>query len=979
MNTFSRPTLPQALATIVMLLICAHDATSQMVEPRKHDYSRMARPWLSEKFQAEREKRDWDRYVLGGPINHDNGIFLNRNAIVETSAQTFPQNESSIAISPIDPKYLIASAVDSRVGAWVYFSRDGGVTWENQSFGVVRQNWQSGNDPSVGFDHEGNPYVMYGAFPQPFTGESGVYIARSFDTGRTWQPHIVVIEHTGAMTADSAFEDKYYIEIDRSASSPYRGWMYTPWKRVTDRDSATQIVFTRSIDGGTTWTTPIGIGPRKSGTSRHITFGQSFPLVRTGPNGEIYGVWNDGPARSIGFVKSIDGGDTWTEPRYPVTGYEYLGTDRYFTEVLTVIDTIDRGEPTERYDTTQVTDTVNQYHVLKNTFRAETYPTMAVDMSQGERRGWIYLCWSANRNPDIYEIHSSDGGETWSAPKIIQSETRNDQWWPWISIDETNGDIGVMYSDSRNDPDNILIDTYVSYSSDGGATWIDRKATDAMSDFRDNPFIDQVFAGDYSGNAFHDGKIYPSFLDTRNDNDVYIALVDIRKPLPVENLRVGTRLDDLTEARLSWTNPPLETAFGLPIDDYTLVIEKNGQLLTTLPSGSTSRIDPGIPNGSTVTYTVRVVVDGDTSVARTVEFESGGARLPGTPEIVTFAPFQEQLDLTVKLPSTRADSVTPLTNLAGFRLYRDGVAVRTITAESGDTATLETVNDNPPRGYYEYAVATIDSDGNESAKTSPVVIYVGGLEEYDLRFEQETPLLTSGRWDRTDAIASEGTWSLTDSPTGGYTSRASTSAQLYPVATGYNVITFDQIVVVKPDDSALVEYSIDSGRTWIIGQHFTQSNSDSWADGTADPGDWQTHMVIVDEPTDMVIFRFRLASGIFNNADGWYIDNVTVGVFIDAVEEEDHSDLAISVVPNPLSRAGAINVNLTTPERLEIRLYDVIGREIAMPWSGQRMYEAGRHPLPLRVETLTPGSYIWTAVSAEGMRTGRFIVGPQSR
>jgi hypothetical protein len=84
-------------------------------------------------------------------------------------------------------------------------------------------------------------------------------------------------------------------------------------------------------------------------------------------------------------------------------------------------------------------------------------------------------------------------------------------------------------------------------------------------------------------------------------------------------------------------------------------------------------------------------------------------------------------------------------------------------------------------------------------------------------------------------------------------------------------------------------------------------------------------------------------------------------------------------VPNPLTRAGSLNVDLSKPELLEMRLFDLVGREIAMSWSGQRMYEAGRHQLPLRVELLLPGSYIWTVGTSEGTRSGRFVVGPQSR
>ena len=946
-------------ASILLLMILTPE--SSRLTAQGFDYTRMARPELGENHKIDREKMDWQRYVLAGPISTQSGLFLNSNTIAESDVNPAPQNESSIAISPIDPDFLIASAVDSRPGAWVYISRDGGASWENISLGVVNDVWQSGNDPSVGFDHMGNAYVMYGAFPRPFTGESGVYIAKSTDQGMSWTPHIRVIEHKGAMTPDSAFEDKYYIEIDRSPSSPYHGWMYTPWKRVTDRDSATEIVFTRSTDGGMTWSTPVGVSPRKPGTSTHITFGQSFPLVKTGADGEIYAVWNDGPARSIGFARSTDGGETWTDPTYPVSGYEYLGTERHITDA--------NGDTTEKY------------HVLKGTFRAETYPTIAVDYSNSPRRGWIYLCWSAGETPDIFFTRSSDQGETWTEPKVIQSEAFGDQWWPWISVDETNGDIGVMYSDSRDDPANIFINTYVSYSSDGGETWIDRKSTDAVSDFRDNPFVNQVFAGDYSGNAFRDGKIYPSFLDTRDDNDVYTAVVDIRKPWPVENFRVGSRLEELTEARLSWRNPPMETVFGLPIDDYTLLLERDGQFLAELPSGTTEYVQGGLTLNQEYAYSIRVVVDNDTSTSRDVEFRSGGAKLPGSPTVASVNQYRPTASIFLEIPTTRADSVTPYTNLSLLRIYRDGTLLREENLTAADTGQLIKVDDTPSdRGYYRYTFTTVDASQppNESPLSDTVVLYAGTVDPYMVNLDDRpSRFLNTGTWSETTEIAFSGSTSLTDSPDGNYRGRQDYSTIFYPVLARSGedwTVSFDHICIVLNGDSALLEVSRDTGTTWQGIAEFGIDDYAGWEDRQADPGDWQrvgetyTH----DGSERLLLFRLRMVTSSLSHADGWYVDDLEVNRLPSSVKEEDGSDVSAVIHPNPTRGNALLTFRLERPSELTFSLYDELGREVG--GEDRRPYEAGVHTLAITMDGLAPGTYFWRLRSSGGQRQGRLVL-----
>lgn len=921
------------------------------MEEARPDHGERARPMLKKEHLL---KRDMLPVVQNVPISTEFGLFLNRNTIVETTGAA--QNESSIAINHLSPNVLIASAVDGR-GALAYISTDGGLTWRNHNFGPIHPNWVSGNDPSVAFDHRGHGYVMYGGFPRTQgapTGESGVYVAKTTDNGQTWQPHIVVIEHIGTMTLDSAFEDKYYIETDNSETSPYRGNLYTPWKRVIDRDSSTQIVFTRSTDGGLTWATPIPISPRKSGSSLDTTFGQSFPISTTGPDGAVYVCWNDGPIRSIGFAKSTDGGATFSAPRYIVQGYATLGTPRK--------------------------SGTSVYHVLKGTFRAETYPTLMADNSPSSRRGWLYLAWAAGQNPDVFFSRSTDGGETWSAPKVIHSTPINDQWWPWLSVDETNGDIAIMYSDSRNDPENIFIDAYVSYSSDGGDTWIDRRVTDIMSDFRDNPFTDNIFAGDYSGNAFHAGKIYPSFLDTREDNDVFTSLVDLRKPYPVENLAVRGKFGSPGEATLTWKNPPMETTFGLPITSYSLQVMRGTTQLAVLPAGTTSYPDQGLTENVTYEYSVRVLVDQDSSVARNVTFNYNLTRPPAAPDIITAIDHRQDIELQVQLPGVRADQTTPLENLKAYRLYRDGEMIREGALNIADTGKIIPINDSPAeRGYYRYWIALVDAENpaNVSPFSDTVILYAGSLTPYTENMDATSPrFLREGRWDLTNTISLSAPNSLTDSPTGNYLANRNTYTQIFPVKiTTPMALRFAHIAIVAPGDSAIVEVSYNKGASWWKLRDYNINSHPAWVDRTADPGDWRQEDITLPMPGpgtgDTVVARFRLFTSAVTNIDGWYIDDISFGgpAAVDRVEAGSFNSWAY---PNPTRSAAIIEYRIPRPADVSVRVIDVMGREVRRLLDAR--LDAGSHSVTFDGSSLPNGVYTYEITAGPLVERGQIVL-----
>lgn len=931
----------RALFPFLLLLIVVGTAFAQEHEDADRiDNARRARPALDPDF---REREDDRSFLMSVPLAGSPALFFNRDMILDDSAgQGEPQNESSIAINPKNPNVIISSAVDYRPGLHVYISTDGGKSWSNKALGLVHPGWQTGNDPSVGFDANGTCFVVYGGFPDGNnTGESGVYIAKSTDNGATWTPHVPVIEHVGTMTSDSAFEDKYYIQIDNSTSSPYKGMMYIPWKRVINADSSTQIVISRSTDGGATWGAPVPVSPRKSGTSTDTTFGQSFPLSTTGPDGTVYVVWNDGPSRSIGFAKSTDGGKTFSAPTFAVRNYPTLGTPRKVGSDV--------------------------YHVLKGTFRAESYPTLMADNSNSTRRGWLYLAWAAGKSPNIYFVRSSDGGATWSPWSTISTDTTNDQWWPWLSVDQTNGDIAVMYADSRNDPSNIKIDNYLSYSRDGGSTWVDRCATDTMSDYRDNPFANHIFAGDYSGNAFYNGRIYPSFLDTRKagDNDVYTVLINLRQPYPVDNLAVRGYANQPEKATLTWDLPSVltESVFGYPVTGYTITVERDGVPITSLPAGSTTFSEDGLVLGQNYLYSVVVVSAGDTSAPRSVTFEPFR---PAPPQITGIGDFSLQVAVTVKISTFRSDKVTPLTNLHGYRIYRDSVLIHEETLTASDTGRTLTFVDTPPeRGYYRYYAAVIDTSHpvNESVWSLVATAYAGGFTPYTMNFDAGMPrLLAAGTWGLTSSIALSEPSSLTDSPAGLYLPSRNDSVLFFPVAmTGPVELSFAHIAIVHPTDSAVVEVSYDRRKSWTKLASFNFNTDQSWKDTVANPGDWKRERFVLNHPTpgpdSYGVLRFRLKTSSTANADGWYIDDVQFGEPAAVEAEPGRSVAHARVRPNPFNAAAIIDYDLARRAQVHLVVVDQLGRVVATLVDG--MEEGGPHAATFDGSDLPEGAYFY--------------------
>jgi len=120
---------------------------------------------------------------------------------------------------------------------------------------------------------------------------------------------------------------------------------------------------------------------------------------------------------------------------------------------------------------------------------------------------------------DISYTKSLDYGRSW-ADMITVSVTPSgapaprDQTLPWMDV-SPNGDLHAIWFDNRNDPNNLLLETFQGDSPDGGQTWRNHDISTAVWNPNISFFSSGAFIGDYNGIAAGRGVLYPIWADGR--------------------------------------------------------------------------------------------------------------------------------------------------------------------------------------------------------------------------------------------------------------------------------------------------------------------------------------------------------------------------------------------------------------------------------------------------------------------------------
>jgi len=237
-------------------------------------------------------------------------FLFSAEATVEPNFRPWPgsgttQSELSIDVHPLDENIIFASAnatnwpVSTLWGTGVYWSLDGAANWvghDNPPFGT------NSGDPASVIGVNGNFYENY------ITNSLGQGIAVSTNSGTSWTTHTVA-PNPGSVA------DKNHMMVDKTGGSPFVNNLYIAWTDFGGANSD-DIVIRYSTNVGSTWSSSINL----SGSLNPLSHAQGVN-VQTASNGDVYAAyaiydasWTDGED-AIGFSKSTDGGATWTSAR----------------------------------------------------------------------------------------------------------------------------------------------------------------------------------------------------------------------------------------------------------------------------------------------------------------------------------------------------------------------------------------------------------------------------------------------------------------------------------------------------------------------------------------------------------------------------------------------------------------------------------------------------------------------------------------
>jgi len=341
------------------------------------------------------------------------------------------------AVNPKDPKNILVSwMTNTSKGSALCRSSvtfDGGKSWSKPYIlpalacaGGPSDLFNDDGDPWVSFGPEGRAYIsvlttLMGKEDHAF----GLIVFTSPDGGRTWDPPNFVVKYHGlefsldntCVTADPVHPGTAYLlstraEVPREVAEAI--------KKGSEPDSSKiprPAAMAKTTDGGKTWSELAAISPPKPGI-----YADDPQMVIDPKAGRLYVFYSEGiEGRAVLFIKSEDGGKTWTEPAV-VTDYvppQMAGRLLKLKQELSFAEEIVHPAIDPKTGRLYVVFTDGRY----------TKGGMA----------WVSITSSA------------DGGKTWTKPVPVNDSNVFGTWLPSIALNN-DGRVGLTYFETPAAP-----------------------------------------------------------------------------------------------------------------------------------------------------------------------------------------------------------------------------------------------------------------------------------------------------------------------------------------------------------------------------------------------------------------------------------------------------------------------------------------------------------------------------------------------
>jgi hypothetical protein len=308
-----------------------------------------------------------------------------------------------------------------------------------------RLTWTSGDSryPAIAVDSSG---ILHVVWDDSSPGNHEIFHKRSTNGGVTWSQN----KRLTWTPANSTYP--------AIATDPF-GRIHVVWHDYPGGDS--EICYTRSTDGGTTWAAPKRLSWSSGDTDD--------PAVASDVSGNVHVVWTDSTPGNweIYYRKSADGGATWSAAKRITWTAGQSFNPAVAVDPSGSLHVVWWGDQTGNWEIYYKKGanggaTWSAAQRLSWSLGASYSPDIAVDSS-----AYLQVVWQDDTPgfPDIFQRKSQNAGSAWTTLKNL-SRTSSYSMDPAIAAG-ASGRVHVVWYDTT--PGNNEI--YYVLSTNGGDTW----------------------------------------------------------------------------------------------------------------------------------------------------------------------------------------------------------------------------------------------------------------------------------------------------------------------------------------------------------------------------------------------------------------------------------------------------------------------------------------------------------------------------